>query len=63
MLLFRFFWHVFWKEPLHHDGAQEEGVRGQVGQNREGPHLAFVPDLGFFKLCGNVSYKLDDTAR
>merc|ERR1739848_448973 len=29
-------------EPLHHDGAQEEGVRGQVGQDREGSHLASV---------------------
>merc|ERR1712182_117268 len=27
-------------EPFHHDGAQEESLGRQVGQDREGPHLA-----------------------
>jgi molecular chaperone HtpG len=29
-------------EPFHHDGAQEESLGRQVGQDREGPHLALV---------------------
>ena len=35
-------------EPFHHDGAQEESLGRQVGQDREGSHLASVPEFANF---------------